>query len=400
MRVVIVSPDPPVEPLNGLRLPLRQLIEDLVASHDVHLLTALRTNDDLSSLPSACTVSTVPACRDHVAHLARSLLTYEAVDTRAQAEALSTALSSIIDSRRPDVVHVFSGRLARLGSTLQGTPSVLSAFDALHLNAEASARVARGVARIRHLGAPRRARRFQRRTYPLFDRIVLVTDEDRAELEQLGVPRTEVVPNGVDVEYFAAGRHTPALDRLVFHGVLRYPPNVDAARYLANEIFPRVRAARPSATLELVGRSPVPAVRELEQLDGVEVRGDVPDVRPHLGEAAVYVCPMRLGTGIKNKLLEAMASGAPCVATPLALQGIDAISGRDVLVGHNADELADATIRLLTDRGLARQVAEAGRWLVARERSWAAVSRRHEELYASVLNEKSEPRIGVVSRVD
>ena len=120
----------------------------------------------------------------------------------------------------------------------------------------------------------------------------------------------------------------PVPGRIVFTGAMNYPPNIVAADFLARLLLPRVRTVRPDTQLVIVGREPDPRVLGLAALDGVDVTGAVDDIRPWLQSAQVFVCPMLSGTGIKNKLLEAMASGLPCVATPLALQGLNVSAGQ------------------------------------------------------------------------
>jgi glycosyltransferase involved in cell wall biosynthesis len=158
---------------------------------------------------------------------------------------------------------------------------------------------------------------------------------------------------------------------------MSYAPNVLAAEFLAREIFPRVCTAWPEARLAIVGRSPTPRVRALADLSGVEVTGEVPDIRPWLTGSRVYACPMTSGTGIKNKLLEAMACGLPCVVTPLALQGLDVVAEKHVLVGSSAEEVAREIGRVLGDGDLAARLGAASRAHACSEHDWSAVSRRY-----------------------
>ncbi len=118
---------------------------------------------------------------------------------------------------------------------------------------------------------------------------------------------------------------------------------------------------RPDARLALVGRAPPPRVRALAGLPGVDVTGEVPDVRPWLTGSRVFVCPMVTGTGIKNKLLEAMATGLPCVATPLGLGGLRVHHGRELLVGSTAEAIAAALIQVLDDNDLADRLGRTAR---------------------------------------
>ena len=136
--------------------------------------------------------------------------------------------------------------------------------------------------------------------------------------------------------------------------------------------------------LAIVGRDPAPSVLALARHSWVEVIGTVPDMRPWLRRCRAYACPMISGTGIKNKLLEAMAVGSACVVTPLALRGTTAAPGRDVLVAARADGLADALLTVLADRGEAERLGASARAYVEANHSWSAVAARFERLHAPI----------------
>ena len=167
---------------------------------------------------------------------------------------------------------------------------------------------------------------------------------------------------------------------VVFVGAMAYAPNVAAMRYFTDEVLPIVRRTRPGARLTIVGRDPAPVVRAMAS-EGVDVTGEVDDVRPYLARAAVFVAPMVSGSGIKNKVLEAMAMGRPVVATPLAIEGLPLRHGENVLVADGAAGLADAIHRLLADPGEAARIGGGGRALVERIYTWDACATRYERLY-------------------
>jgi glycosyltransferase involved in cell wall biosynthesis len=223
--------------------------------------------------------------------------------------------------------------------------------------------------------------------------VIVVSDADAAALRAVspGLDVT-VVPNGVDASHYAPDS-TVGRDerRIVFTGVMSYAPNVLAAEFLARRVFPLVRAAVPEARLAIVGRKPSPRVAAIARLDAVEVTGEVPDVVPWLTGSRVYACPMISGTGIKNKLLEAMAAGVPCVATPLALQGLTAEPERDVLVGADEEELTAQLVRVLTDDDLAGRLGRASRAYVLANHDWSAVARAYERVYDAVAGRVAAP---------
>lgn len=233
------------------------------------------------------------------------------------------------------------------------------------------------------------ARRYESFMFTPYARTVVVSDRDRDELLSLNpaLP-VEVIPNGVDTRGFRP-RPTARIPALLFVGNYDYPPNVDAARYLAQDIFPVVRERLPQARLWLVGNAPPPELRALAS-ESIRVTGRVPDVRPYLARAGAFVSPLRLGAGIKNKVLEALAMGCPVIATPLSLDGIAARDGHEVLVAEGP-ALAEAALRLLQDVGLSRQLSLNGRRLIESRYSWDHVAERYLALYAALGPQSHSP---------
>jgi glycosyltransferase involved in cell wall biosynthesis len=176
---------------------------------------------------------------------------------------------------------------------------------------------------------------------------------------------------------------------VVFVGAMQWAPNVEATHWLVHSVLPLVRARRPEARVAIVGRQPGREVLSMATLDGVEVTGEVPDVRPWLWRAQAFACPMVSGTGIKNKLLEALSGGAPCVATSLACQGVDVSVGEHLLVGDSPERFADAVVALLENPQLRSRLGAAGRALVVERHSWDGAARGYERVYELALREST-----------
>jgi len=197
---------------------------------------------------------------------------------------------------------------------------------------------------------------------------LVVSERERAALG--GGVSIRVVPNGVEPGAFRYVEDGRPAARLVFGGNLGYFPNVDAASWLVGDIFPRVRTAIPGAELRLVGARPARAVRALATAPGVSLAASVPAMAPELAAATVAIVPLRAGSGLQNKVLEAMAVGTPVVATPRAVAGLDVRSGEHVLLAEDAPALARAVVDLLRDPARARRLAHAARTLVERRYRW------------------------------
>src|SRR6185436_5286986 len=225
-----------------------------------------------------------------------------------------------------------------------------------------------------------KVRRYERWLGERFDACSVISPRERDVLSGYVRRPIEVIPNGVDLEYFASRGGTRRPHRLIFTGNMSYRPNVDAVRHLCAEILPRVRRDVPDVELYIVGMDPAPAVRRLADEARVVVTGRVDDVRPYFEEAAVAVAPLRVARGLQNKVLEAMAMGVPVVASPAAHQGISAVAGRDLLVGADPAGFAQAVVTLLRDPGGRERMARAGRAAVEENHCWDRLLDRLETL--------------------
>ncbi len=202
---------------------------------------------------------------------------------------------------------------------------------------------------------------------------------------------TTVIPNGVDLDYFTPARAPAADPTIVFTGAMDYVPNVDAVRHFCQRIFPRIRQQVPHARFSIVGKSPAAPVRRLAAVPGVHVTGSVPDVRPFLRQAAVAVAPLRVARGIQNKVLEAMATGLPVVATSRAHEGLEARPGQHLFVEDDPANFADVVAGLLRTPGLRAEVGQAARKFVEAHHCWAASLAELDQVLARVSRPLSLP---------
>jgi sugar transferase (PEP-CTERM/EpsH1 system associated) len=193
------------------------------------------------------------------------------------------------------------------------------------------------------------------------------------------------ISSGVDTDYFSPDRpyespYASGAAILVFTGAMDYWANVDAVRWFATAIFPAVRSQLPGAMFYIVGARPGAEVTELARQEGVVVTGTVADVRPYLAHAAVAVAPMRIARGVQNKVLEAMAMGCPVLASPPALEGIDAEPGRDLVVADGADAMSRNAAEMLKD--CQPDLRKSARACVLRRYQWAD----HLHRFAALLD--------------
>ena len=296
-----------------------------------------------------------------------------------------------------DLVHV---QLARMAPYLEEgvcpRPWVVDLVDALSLGMERRVREEWGPARLVARIEARRLRRYERELGARADRTVVVSRRDR---EAIGdVPGLCIVPNAVDLEAFPFAGHDREPATVVFSGNMGYFPNVNAAVWFAREVLPRVRRVLSEARFLIVGARPTRAVRSLVKDPAVTVTGQVEDVGPYLRRATVAVAPMRSGSGQQFKILEAMASGAPIVATAAEAEQVGAEHDRELLVADEPSAFAEAVLALLLDPARAQGLAERARRLVERHFTWQSSVDALEAVYESALLERSPGRKALAAR--
>jgi glycosyltransferase involved in cell wall biosynthesis len=304
---------------------------------------------------------------------------------------MSRLVGDAVEKIRPDVMHLEGGGLAPLlRSASRRVPAVLSVHDSKALRFEefAAFTTASG-RRIRLRMLSLLARRHERRSFGWADRVVVTSPFDAEALSSSVRPdRIVSIPYGVDLEYYAR-RHPAEAGRIVFTGNMSWPPNEDAAEHFARDIMPAIRSRVPDASFWIVGAEPSARVQNLASMAGVHVTGTVPDIRPWIWSAAVYASPLRFGLGVKNKILEAMASGAPIVATSRSLSGTPLIDGRDVLVADNDAKFAESVVRLLSDSELRNSLSNEARRKAETEYSWGSITSAFEKLYREILTRRA-----------
>lgn len=217
--------------------------------------------------------------------------------------------------------------------------------------------------------------RLERRVYGAIKSMIVCGPDDKTYLRnKLGTDKKiYVLANGYNPQYFAVKhypRKTEAQPTLLFCGALDYTPNTDGIHWFAEKIWPKVRERVPEARWWIVGKSPGKVARACGALPGVELVGEVPDVREYYQRAWLQVVPLRIGGGTRLKIVESLAMECPVVSTRLGAQGLELAPGRDILLEDSEAGQAAAVVRLLSDREALLALAAAGRRAVEGQYTW------------------------------
>ncbi len=205
-----------------------------------------------------------------------------------------------------------------------------------------------------------------------------------------------VVDNGIDRDHFEAVQPQPDRRTILFLGSLDWRPNLDAIGLLLDRIFPAVRAAEPLARLCIVGRKPSAAlVRRIQDVPGVELHADVPDVRPFLAQSGMMVVPLRIGGGSRLKILEAMAAGLPVVSTRVGAEGLDLVPGEHYIPADEPERIAAELLACIRDPRPARAMAGSSRAFVLNRYDWDTLADRLERVWVESVENPQAELVGI-----
>ena len=226
-------------------------------------------------------------------------------------------------------------------------------------------------------------RAFEQRICPEFNRCIVVSEYDKNYLKNLcGMDNFVMIPNGVDIRYFRPEYGEVKKDHLVWVGGMTGPYNSDAVDFFIQKIWSLIKYKVPEATIDFAGGGPTPTLRNKALQDkSVQVLGFVPDIRPIVQRASVFVAPIRIGSGTKIKVLNAMAQAKPVVATTTAAEGIDVTPEENILIADDPEEFAEKIVYLLNHEQMAREIGTRARELMEKKYSWDVISENIHKTY-------------------
>jgi polysaccharide biosynthesis protein PslH len=410
MRLLMVTPQLPYPPQSGGALRAYGILRTLhEAGHQVSLLSF----DDgklageaslLAALCDAIITLPPPATRSKIARLRHLIASSEAdLIQRMESAAMRAKLDELARTGGYDVIQFEGIEMALYlpHARAAGTRAKLiyDAFNAEYALQQMIAQVdaitpRRWLAAVYSRLQAARIYTLERTICQQADEVIAVSPEDAALLQPLRGKPLLMVPSGIFTAEYAHPDDPDAVEvafdpqmykvgqiPLLFTGKMDYRPNVDAALWFAESIFPRIHAAQKDARFVIVGQQPIDEVQALTTHDDILVTGKVPDVKPYLHQAAVYVAPLRMGSGTRLKLLEAMAAGCCIVATNVAAAGLDDDSKRAMLITDDETGFANAVLKLLQNPDLRGQLGAQAQRMVKVNYDWAALAARLMEVY-------------------
>ena len=294
-------------------------------------------------------------------------------------------VDAAIDSFKPQHVLCQLVRTTEYVRHRYALPKTLDYMDTLSKGTERRTETAPFYLRPMWRAETRRLIAYENLMFDLFDHRVIISAQDRDYLYHPLRHTMAVIPNGVDTTHFSP-RPGETRHDLLFTGNMNYPPNIDSALYLARRVLPLVRKGRPGTSLLISGVDPSPEVRDLARRDPlITVSGWVRDIRTSYASAKLFVAPMQIGTGLQNKLLEAMAMRMPCVTSELANNAVGARPGEEVLLGNEPEDYAAHILMLLDNAAERDRIAANGQHFVREHFDWERAARALDTLIQSPL---------------
>lgn len=387
MRILFLAHLLPLPVDSGGKIKSYHTLRALARAHSVMLLAYVRNKEEEALVPELeafCDgVETVPLSRGRVKQLgdlAGSLLRGTSfIVTRDYRKEMKEALKRAVSEFRPDVVHIDHLQMVQFVEPGGAYKTVLDQHNVEHV-------IIRRLAETSNSAAVRlyarlewpKLRRYEIEHCRRSDLVLAVSEEDRSAFQKLDpkLGHIDVAPIGVDTDYFQPVERVPESRNILSIGTMYWPPNVESMLYFAGEILPLVRRSLPDCTLTIAGQRPVGSIRALARDPGIAVTGYVEDARQIAKDCGVFVVPLRSGSGVRVKILNALAMGLPVVSTSVGAEGLEVIPGEHLLVADSPSEFADAVVRVLRDPELAERLGRRGRELVCGLYSWESVGER------------------------
>jgi glycosyltransferase involved in cell wall biosynthesis len=395
LNILLVSAQFPYPTRSGFSTRVYQLARQLSARHDVTLLSYVwpHERDGVADLATRMSLRAVdrrpPSPMGRRVAQALTIASSRAYSCREVHSAdMQEAIDDVCSTRNFGIIQLESSFLC----TFRFPPHPRLVIDEHNIESELFLRMCQG-----ERSLPRRV--FNRVEYARFSRFeqacwrrvdaCVVTSDREVETVRTSAPDTPVtvVPNAVDLDYFAPSLAPAESHTVIFNGTLIYRPNLDAARYLIDDIWPLVRHRCPDARLILTGRMDGVDTRSLES-PGVQLLGEVPDIRPYVAAAAVVAVPIRIGGGTRFKVLEGLAMGKPVVSTAVGCEGVAVRDGEHLLIADDAPTFAATIFEVFESGDLRDSLGQAGRRLVESRYSWECAGARLESLYRQITDDE------------
>jgi polysaccharide biosynthesis protein PslH len=391
MKILFLTSRFPYPPVRGDKIRVFNLIRELSKNHEIVLATFAEPDDGryyTSLLKYVRRIERV-SFKKTKAYLNAGLGLFSKKPLQVSyysSPEMRQAVAKLVEEEQPDIIHAHLIRMAPYAAPYPEVPKVLDICDSMTLNYERFLMYRRDLTSLLYRLEKGRTKRYEGLIPLEFDVSLVISPHDRDFI--LGLcpdAELEIVPMGVDFTFFKPVSTKRLDNTMAFMGTMDYFPNVDAMKWFYQDVVPIIRRTIPKVELKIVGSSPAPEIEKLDSDPHVTVTGFVDDLRPIVGQATVFICPIRAATGINSKVIEAMAMGLPVVVTPEACEGIDVEDGINALVASDPMTFSEKVIEVLQNPETRDRIGQAGLEFVKTRFSWPTAVKTLEEVYKDIV---------------
>jgi glycosyltransferase involved in cell wall biosynthesis len=403
MNILFLSTRSPYPLISGHSLRTYHILKGAATKHNVILATFVQLpehelkKENLDHLRSFCKAVypfEIPADMSRFTFAKMLLLNLFSflpfVAQKYDAPLMRQKIREIIKTERIDLVHVDMLPLAVYLNEFGQLPRILVNHNVESVRLYRWFRSEPNPVKKAYLGIQWvKLRKFEQSAMSEFDACVVVSEIDKRLLANMGVRnKLFVVPNGTDTKFFRPNNGKVVENTVLWIGHMDVHTNKDAVLYFWRKIYPLLRKRYPNVRVTFVGTAPPKDITDAANKDGqVRVTGFVDDIRPYIDQAAVMVVPIRIGSGTRLKILDAMAMGKAIVSTSVGCEGINVSNGKDILIADNPEEFADKTIALLKNSGM-RINLEKNALGLAKSYDWDLIRKGQEVVYEDVMKRR------------
>ncbi|MDL2227692.1 glycosyltransferase [Odoribacter sp. OttesenSCG-928-L07] len=374
MKILVLLSRVPYPIEKGDKLRAYNFIKELSKSNEIHLFAVDDCNtktehiNHLQKYSTSITVVPISRIRKYW-NAVKSFIKGQPLQAGYfYSRNINKIFQSKLEEIKPD--HIF-GQLIRINEYVKNIniPKTIDIQDTMSLNFMRSSQQLKFPKNILYKIESNRLKKYENKIFDNYDNKILISESDREHYPHENRNEIKIITNGVDYDFFKPMERGKDID-LIFTGNMNYIPNIDGSLFLIKDILPLLLKEKPDIRIMIAGATPHNDIKQLES-ENVIVTGWVEDIRECYARAKVFIAPMRIGTGLQNKLLEAMAMQIPSITTSLANESLKAKANRDILIADNKNELAKHILSLLNDEKMAKDLAMNGYKFVKDNYDWA-----------------------------
>ncbi|SDN07889.1 sugar transferase, PEP-CTERM/EpsH1 system associated [Fictibacillus solisalsi] len=393
MRILFITPRIPFPPRKGDQLRAFNQLKGLKQlGHDIHLISYSDQPVPVTEISSLCS-KFFPVKFNKISAM-RSMLAGMTANSPLQvsyylSEEFRKTIKEAVQTCHYDILHTQLVRTSPYFDELKELPNVIDFVDSISLNLTRRKAFKKSIINPFLTYEAKAIQRMEKKAVQEFDGSIFISHVDKNNVERSS-PKVISISNGVDLDYFHYQHQLPANRNLIFVGNMSYEPNRHGVHYFIEHIYPLIKQKITDFTFYVVGREPT---KELIQLckdkKDIIVTGEVDDIREYLHQSRLFICPLKTGAGVQNKVLEAMSAGVPVLTTSIVNDPIGAVDSRSAVVRDSDQDFADAVVNLLSDTEKLEEIRINARAFVEENYHWDSLNKKLEQFYLDTISRRN-----------